>query len=379
MLRIRDDIHESILKDLVKIDSSHPRGNEMDVVRYIVSQIEELGLDYRIIDHGDNRGSLAVRMTGKGRGATAFMGHIDTVAVEDAEQWQYPPFEGAVVDGHMYGRGTSDMKGGAAAMLLSIRHLAENNIVPERDAYFFFTADEEKNGMGVTAIINSGMYSDIREIIIAEPTDMAIGIKEKGALWIRFEAAGKASHASRPDLGINSVEGLMRFLAILKTRLPKGHDEMLGANTAQTTLFEGGIQTNIIPASASAVMDIRSVSDNFQEIMEIIKDAIEDIRDDFPGIEIKYQIENHRPYLEVEKDSGIVKRIEAVYSKLGKQAKRKGINFYTDASQAVPHYKVPFVILGPGYDEMCHKRDEMIKVSQVLEAAQVYVNYLCEY
>lgn len=376
---IREDIHEKLLRELIKIDSSHPIGNEMDVVRYIVSQIEGLGLDYNVIDHGGNRGSLAVRIMGRKRGATAFIGHIDTVAVEDAEFWKHPPFEGIIDGEHMYGRGASDMKGGAAAMILTIRHLAENNIVPERDVYFFFTADEEKNGMGVKAIIESGLYTDISEIFIAEPTDMAIGIKEKGALWMRFEATGRASHASRPDLGINSVEGLMRFLWILKTRLPKGIDDMLGHNTAQTTLFEGGVQTNIIPSHASAVMDIRSVCDNFEDIIGIVEGALVDVRSDFPGIDIKYSVENHRPFLEMDRDAELVKRVESVYAKLGKEVSLKGINFYTDASQAVPHYNVPFVILGPGYDEMCHKRDEMIKVSQVLEAAQVYVNYICEY
>lgn len=379
MQTIREDIHENILRELIQIDSSHPLGNEMDVVRYIVSHIEELGLDYSIIDHGDNRGSLVVRMMGEERGATAFIGHIDTVAVEDAQLWKYPPFEGVIEGEHMYGRGTSDMKGGAAAMILTIKHLSENNIVPKRDTYFFFTADEEKNGMGMNAIIGSGMYEDISEIFIAEPTDMAIGIKEKGALWMSFEAVGRAAHASRPDLGINSVEGLMRFLTILKTRLPRGCDEMLGCNTAQVTVFEGGIQTNIIPSHAKAVLDIRSVSDNFDEIIRIVETAIDDVRIDFPGIDIRYVVENHRPYLEIQKDSELVKRVESVYEKLGKAAELKGINFYTDASQAVPHYNVPFVILGPGYDEMCHKRDEMMKVSQVLEAAQIYVNYVCEY
>ncbi|HSH35837.1 M20/M25/M40 family metallo-hydrolase, partial [Schnuerera sp.] len=98
---------EKILKKLININTTNPPGNEMDAIKTVLSFFPE-SIDYRIINHGDNRGSLLIEIKGETEEKIGFIGHLDTVPVPDASNWEYPPFDGVIKEGYMYGRGTSD-------------------------------------------------------------------------------------------------------------------------------------------------------------------------------------------------------------------------------------------------------------------------------
>ncbi|HHP51698.1 MAG TPA: M20/M25/M40 family metallo-hydrolase [Moorella mulderi] len=110
-------------------------------------------IDYKIIEHSPNRSSLVIFLPGERKTPkVAFLGHLDTVPVEDEKEWRYPPFSAAVENGHMYGRGTVDMKGGLAAMILIILYFVEGKMKPPADLLFVFTAGEEADGLGIRAV-----------------------------------------------------------------------------------------------------------------------------------------------------------------------------------------------------------------------------------
>ncbi|WP_156289384.1 M20 family metallopeptidase [Oceanobacillus salinisoli] len=372
--------YRQILKSLVQTNTTNLPGNEMDVVNAILDFFPREKITYNVIDHGENRGSLVITIPGVQQDRSlAFVGHIDTVPVSDAEDWNYPPFD-AVVDenGFLHGRGSADMKGGVTAMIVTALYFIEKEITPQKTLKFCFTADEESGGIGAISLREQGYLDDVEAMIIPEPTKEGIGISEKGALWLNVQATGKAAHGSRPDLGINAVEEVTLFLEKLKQTINTSYDDpLLGKTTCSITQFKGGVKTNIIPNQAMATMDIRTTPDQDHE--RIIGSANEIAREQMnnkPGLTINLEIENNRPPVSTNKSETFVLEMQQVYRELSYDSTVKGLQFYTDASQLIPYLNIPFVILGPGKEEMAHQTNECIELSSVEKVAEIYLSYL---
>jgi succinyl-diaminopimelate desuccinylase len=368
----------NIIKKLIRVKTFNPPGNEMDIVEVILSYFPKEKIKYEVIDHGSNRGSLVITLPGKNQDeAIAFIGHIDTVPVGNICDWKYPPFD-AVRDGeYVYGRGSSDMKGGVCAMILTAKYFIDNSIIPNKTIHFCFTADEERDGTGVLAIREMGLITNAVEIFISEPSCVKLGLVEKGALWLKISVNGREAHASMPDCGINAIEKLMKFINNIKELIDlEKSNEYLGTSSLAVTKIKGGVNTNMIPAFAEASVDIRTIPGmNHDDIIikanEIAKDMMKK-----EEILIDIKIENNRPAVGIDKNHPFINKLRSVYSGLNYQCEEKGIYFYTDASQLIPYMNVPFVILGPGDDALAHQRDERIKVSSILEVIEIYINYI---
>ncbi len=368
---------EDILRKLVNINSSNPPGNEMDVVKAILDIFPE-DVNYKAVDHKNNRASLIIEVPGESKETIGFMGHIDTVPVSDEASWKHPPFEGIVEDGYMYGRGTADMKGGVTAMILTALHFIENRITPPHTLKFIFTADEESGGLGVQTLRDDGLLRDISKIFIPEPSNEELGICEKGCLWLKIHVKGKSAHGSRPDLGLNAIEKLYEYIYRLKDTFDFNETHpLLDKSTFAITLINGGVKTNIIPENATGTLDIRTLPGvNHEEIIEHAHNIGKIMEYENKGISINLEVENNRPPLTMDKDSDFIKSIVSVYEKLSYPVEFKGLYFYTDASQIIPFHNIPFVILGPGAEDMCHQKDEGIEINSISRMTKFYISYI---
>lgn len=334
------------------------------------------------INHSKTRASLIIKVNGETEeGGIAFVGHMDTVACGDYSQWSYPPHDAIVKGDILYGRGSADMKGGDAAMILALKWMLETKKRPKKSIYFCFTEDEESKGSGICGIVKDGTVNKVDEIIICEPSDEKIGTCEKGAFWLKITVQGKQSHASRPDLGINAVEYVEKLVAELKEQVETGEvHPILGTTTASVTKLCGGIMTNIIPPTAEAELDIRTVPGvSHEHILKCTEEIADRFRKEIPGIQITIEVMNDRPALETSKDSPLVKQIMKTAQMVGISTEDKGHYFYTDASQIIPEISVPFVIAGPGDDALAHCINEHISLESVRRYAKLYQKYLEKY
>ncbi|WP_040213775.1 M20 family metallopeptidase [Clostridium polynesiense] len=365
-----------LLASLIKINTVNPPGNERELVEFILRIFKDDAVETHIIDHGSNRASLIVKVPGKSREGIAFIGHLDTVPEGQENQWTYPPFQAVVKDGYMYGRGACDMKGGLTSMIITAKYFIENDIQPEKDIYLCFTADEESGGIGITAMNNEKLLKDVKEIFICEPTGEKIGIAEKGALWLDLKAKGKQCHGSLPHKGINAVENIMEYINVLKSRIPAEEThELLGKTTVALTTFTGGVKTNIIPDSAQASLDIRTLPSCSNEgVLETAKKLAEEFKVHSKG-EIQVEVVNNRPAVEISRDDTFINNILSVFRALNYKTDIMGLFYYTDASQFIPYNNVPFVILGPGDETIPHQGDENILLEAVDKMAEVYISY----
>ncbi len=370
---------KEILCNLIATNTSNPPGNEMELINKILNYFAK-DIDYKIINHGDNRGSLVITISGTNTKAIALIGHMDTVPVSNPAYWKYNPFEGCVENGYLYGRGSSDMKGGITSMIMTGLYFINNKITPPNTIKLIFTADEESDGIGISEIRDMGLLNDVDRIFITEPTNEKIGISEKGALWLNLKVIGQESHASKPDEGLNSIQKLIDMINLIKGNIDfTKSDNFLGNTTCAITTISGGVKTNIIPSIAEATLDIRTVSGiNHKDIIKISNEIGQQMLEEKTIKDFSVEVTNNRVSVSMEEDHGFIKSIEDIYQKLEYEIKYKGLYFYTDASQIIPFLDIPFVILGPGEEEMAHQTDERIELKSIDRMTEFYINYIKE-
>jgi acetylornithine deacetylase/succinyl-diaminopimelate desuccinylase-like protein len=168
------------------------------------------------------------------------------------EDWSEDPFELQRENDRLIGRGTADMKGALAAKLVAAEaFLTEYDDTGE--VILAFTVDEEVNGSGTEALVESGIEADAA--IIGEPTQLHVAIAEYGAVGYSLTVSGESGHAGRPDLATNAVDGLWRVLDRVKTLdnevRAQDHELFTPGPTISITEIEGGLAHNVVPDSPS--------------------------------------------------------------------------------------------------------------------------------
>ena len=161
----------------------------------------------------------------------------------------------------------------------------------------------------------------------------------------------------------------------------KPEHPLLGRATASVTKLEGGILTNMIPASSELEMDIRTVPGILhEELREAVQGVVQKVKTMYKGVEIRVDVLNDRPAVGTEKTDPHVERILKLAGELGICEIPRGTHFYTDASQIIPILKAPFVIAGPGDDKLAHCIDEHVELRSVIRFAKFYESYVrCYY
>jgi acetylornithine deacetylase len=137
---------------------------------------------------------------GSGGSSLLFNGHVDVVSEEPADRWTKPPYGAEIEAGRLYGRGSADMKGGIAAMLLAVEAAGD----PAGDLVFQSVIEEECGGNGALAACLAGPTADA--VVIAEPTSGSMDLVAPGVIWARITTSGRSRHASHADEGSNPIE-----------------------------------------------------------------------------------------------------------------------------------------------------------------------------
>jgi acetylornithine deacetylase len=149
--------------------------------------LRDSGLE-NVLNYRDRPNVVGIRRgTGGGR-SLILNGHIDTVTIEPAGQWTQDPFGAAIVDGAMYGRGTSDMKGGLMAALMAMTFLHEAGLRPKGDIIFQSVVNEEHAGNGTLDLVRRGITADAA--IVLEPTNNQLAVSHPGGLYWQVKVPG---------------------------------------------------------------------------------------------------------------------------------------------------------------------------------------------
>ncbi len=229
---------EPLLQELVRINSINPdlvpdAPGELEIARFIARWLEQVGLEVHWHEVVPNRPNVVGILRGRGGGKSLILnGHIDTVGVAGMTN-PHQPYQH---EGRLYGRGAYDMKGGVAACMVAIAAAKQTPL--RGDLIFTAVMDEEYAGLGTMAIAERYQAD---AALIAEPTEQQLVIAHKGFVWLDVTTRGIAAHGSRPDLGVDAITHMGRFLGELE-RL----SEQLAGRTAHPLLGHGSLHASLI-------------------------------------------------------------------------------------------------------------------------------------
>jgi len=373
--RITADEVENVCCDLVRFQTVNPPGDELPAAEYVLAYLRQFGFEGELVPHGPNRASAYARLKGSGDlPALVFNGHIDVVPV-GAGQWKHAPFDGVVRDGKVWGRGSADMKGGVAAMLVAAKAVATPGLSFRGDLVMTATAGEEVDMLGAQVLAARPDIKSCQAVIISEPTSNRIGLAERGVFWAEFTTQGKTAHGSTPELGHNAIT-LMRLLLDELDRLsiPYAPHPVLGHFTRSVNTIQGGVKTNVVPDYCSVTVDMRTVpGQDHRALLRQLQDMLSGLTQRVPIFQASVRLVSDLPAVETAPDEPVVQRFKNVMTQVtGKPPEPQVVRFATEASIFVPALHVPAIICGPGNADLAHQPDEYIEIDKMVEAARIY-------
>lgn len=357
----------SLAQKLVRLPSLNPPGDEKASAEFVAKLLNSLGFAVEAHEFAPGRPSLVANLAGSSVDKPlCFTGHLDVVPLGSA-RWSHDPFAAEIVDGRLYGRGSSDMKAGIAAFIAAVGLVLQEDPNLRRGVKLVITAGEETGCEGAFHLAKSNALGEAALLIVAEPTSNQPIFAHKGSLRIRVAAHGRTAHSSMPSQGDNAIERICRWIALLRDYDLGPPHPLLGPATIAVTLIEGGQNINSIPDFAQFSADLRTLpGQSHQRIVRDLQrlfgeEAEIAILTDFGGFSTDPDQSMARPLLEI------------LRSRTGRDPSIEGAPYFTDASALVPGFRdVPTVVIGPGEAAQCHKTDEFCFVQNVKDACEIY-------
>ena len=366
-----------ILGEIISINSVNPilsenGKGEGNIADYIGKYLKEIGVKVEYQEITKDRKNVIGILEGYGNGKTLMVnGHMDTVGIKGMEiEPLHPKYE----NGRVYGRGSMDMKGGLAAMIIAAETIMNSGIELKGNVIFAFVVDEEYKSKGTETLIKE---YDADGAIVCEPTDLKISIAHKGFAWIKVGVFGKAAHGSRPLEGIDAIIKAGKFLSELenyeKEILFKKNHELLGKPSIHASKIYGGKELSTYPDYCRIELERRTLpGEDEKTVDKELKDLIEKISRKDKNFKAELEIFFARSPFEVDKSELIVNSLAKAYEKiLGRKPESSGLSFWTDGA-ILKEADIPTVIFGPS-GEGLHSAIEYVDFKSVVYTAQILI------
>jgi acetylornithine deacetylase len=318
----------SLAAELLAIQST--TGSEGSAVDFVSRWLVARGWNVSLQEVSRGRANIWASRSAGGGGVTLST-HLDTV----------PPYIPPRLEGtRLFGRGSSDAKGIAAAMMVAADRLVSNG---EKRIDVLFVVGEEKGSDGARAANNLSTKS--RFLINGEPTESKLASGAKGSLRAIIRTRGREAHSAYPHLGRSAIEPLLELLPTLR-KLPLPSDPLLGETTVNIGTIKGGTEANIIPAHAEAEIMFRLVGD-----VEPIRKMVLDWAKGHADVEFGSHIPAQRFATVPDFETGPVA--------------------YTSDIPLLANWGEP-LLFGPGSIHVAHTPDEYIDVEELRKSVDIY-------
>ena len=365
----------AVARALLAARSENPGGTEDEVAAVAAGVLEGLGAVPEIVRGAAGRPSV-VATIGDGDGPTlAWNGHLDTVPAGSVDTWTADPFAGEVIDGRLIGRGACDMKGPIAAALAAAAAVGRAGIDGPGRVTFHLAADEELAGIHGTRVLWERGLLTQGAAIVGEPSDLAVGLAERGGAWITATAHGTAAHGSQPDRGVNAITSMAHYLLRLPEVLPDLVHPLCGRPTVNAALIEGGSAPNVVPDRCVVDIDRRLLpgEDDRNAVLAPFVALAADIRREHPEVDVRAEIREWTDAAEAPADTTIADAVRAAaHAERGEMPADVGFTGITDARFYINDARIPTVIFGPGSLSVAHTANEWIAVDDLVAAARIY-------
>lgn len=362
-----------LTRALVQLDTVNPPGNEQAAAELVLDFVRRCGLDGQLTVLGQNRANLEVRLPGQGtQPALLYCGHFDTVPLGEAP-WTHSPHSAHIDEqGWLWGRGSVDMKGGVAAMLLGLITVARSGVKLPGDLRFLGTIGEEVDCAGARAALQSGVMQGVGQLVIAEPTDLDLVVAHKGALFLEFTTAGRSAHGAMPEQGVNAIVHMVRLLNRLEAfDFGVEAHPLLGRPTLNIGTVQGGSVVNLVPDRCTVQVDVRTIPGlDHSVLLDRFQDLLDDVGGELPDFKGELHLTGDYPAVGTDPDAPLVQISGRVMNEVRGGMPRIGaVSYFSDGSILQPPTGVPTLLCGPGDPNLAHQTDERLRVEDLKRAA----------
>lgn len=396
-----------LLQKLVQASST--QGNEQFAQTIVIEKLRKIGLKVNVWEpdgkvlathpyfaspRKDFKGSPNVvgilKGTGEGR-SIILNGHIDVVPEGDVAQWEHSPYSGKVINGKLYGRGATDMKGGNVSLLLALSAIRALGIPLKGDVIFQSVIEEESGGAGTLAAILKGYHADAA--IIPEPTNMKIFPKQQGSMWFRLSVKGRSAHGGTRYEGVSAIEKALLVVEHVR-ELEKRRNERIDDPLCQNIPIPlpiniGKIQGGDWPSSVPDFVQLEgrmgvSPEETMEEAKKELANWIENIKENDEWFQ------EHPVALEwfgarwvpgsIDTSHEFMTILSSRYTEVtGKKPIIEASPWGTDGGLLTQVGSIPTIVFGPGVTEKAHFPNEYIEIDRVFEAAEIIALTIVEW
>ncbi|MFX1479865.1 MAG: M20 family metallopeptidase [Promethearchaeota archaeon] len=417
--------------ELITSNSCNPPGNEKDVALKIQEYLRQVNIESKIFSFDQNRGNLIAFLNDNiNRKNLLYNGHMDTVPVGSESEWEISPFSGKRIGLRVFGRGTTDMKGGLAAMTIALKVLKQLNVKLTGNLILNAVSDEETGGFLGTKWCVENKLKDLKcdfavvgEYTGFNPLPKAIMVGEKGHLQIKITIYGISSHASLPFLGKNPIDIMGEiiqnlgkiddFIAGYDPPIPlekledmislnfsseKDYENFVNKNpniksllysvthiTKTFTMLHSGIKENVIPDKCEAIINFRIFHTQTPKlVLDALQKLIEDlgypVKESKNGVseEIYISLEIHH-YTQASyfKNWDTSSKLNEFYNVVKECYNQNPIYFIFPASSDAEYFRNngmcgETILFGPGSYKQAHTINEYIEIQDFFNSIKVY-------
>jgi acetylornithine deacetylase len=405
---IEENKEESVrfLRKLISFDSSISRqgvnGKEGKAAEWLAEELKKVSCEIDMF-YPDNqklskypefnpghdyteRPNVVGSLKGKGGGRSLILnGHIDTVPPGDIDSWKHNPWEGGIEGDKVYGRGSVDMKGGVAAMIMAVKFIKAAGIKLKGDVILQCVVDEEGGGNGTLACVDKGYKADAA--IITEPTSLKILVTHRGAMHLKVRVKGKSTHVCFRWKGVSAIEKMVKIMNSLseleKRWLATKYHPLLPSPTIMAGEIKGGVGASIVPGECAIKVDVKYLpQENKEDVQREVEENIKNTAQSDPWLkehppEILWTL-NASPY-EISSRHPLAKTLGNCVNKIKEVSEVSGLPSGADARILNNIGKIPTVIFGPGDLSQAHSIDESISISEYIKAIKILTLSIIEW
>jgi len=357
----------SFLSDLVAIPSTCPPGHTARIAAHCEQFLLAQGyaVQRRYKSHGVEN---VVARLGSGKPSIVFNAHADTVDAGERAAWRTDPFEATLIDGRVYGLGACNCKSSMAVHLWLAREIARRGGPKRGEVVFTFVGDEENLGSEGLAFLRREELIKPDVLIVAAQTRNRLVLEERGVMWVRVTARGKAAHAGAPHAGDSAILRMQQVIGAL-SRL----DERASSTGQQSTLsigrICGGENINVVPDQCVIELDRRILpQDDFAASFEEVRETA--VRAGASEVELL----TGTPGFSAPGDgAGAQAFAQAIRSETGKAPQPLNVVGASDA-RYFARDGIEILVTGPGDGADSHIPNEFVLLDELVEAALIQLD-----
>ncbi len=383
----RDNMVE-FLQDLIAIPSES--ADEGGVVRRIELELNKLDFDEVFVDE---MGNVFGRI-GDGPRVLAIDSHIDTVAVSGIDDWDYDPYGGEIVDGHIIGRGSADQTGGFVSSVYGAMIMKDLDILPDDVSLYIVGSvqEEDCDGMCWDYILSEEILAP-EAVVITEPTELDIKRGHRGRMEMQIDTSGVSCHGSAPERGENAIYKmgpLVNQIEELNETL-RDHDFLGKGTVVLSQIWSEGPSQCAVPNSCSAYLDRRltvgeTMESSLREVRDLASfdDAEAEVsvptytRPSWTGFQ--YEFLKYYPTWCLEENHPVIQSgVENYRSIFDSEPIVTKWTFSTNGVMIAGKHKIPCLGFGPGLEEEAHAANEKVPIEHLVASAEFYAGWPLNY